>query len=100
MLARPRPHTHPSRGKASHRIGEAPRPQLLERRGRTERESAGKLDLLRIARELEPSEVDAVTSIVASDLLHCAMHIDRLIISGLPDHRDHALRLAERIGAD
>ena len=38
--------------------------------------------------------------VVARDRFHRAVDIDRSIVSGRAQHRHHALRLAERIGAD
>ena len=45
------------------------------------------------------AEVHAL-GVVARDLLHRAMQVDRRVVAGLAQQRDHALRLAERIGAD
>ncbi len=46
------------------------------------------------------AERDATAFIIARDLLHRAVQIDRRVVAGLAQQRDHALRLAERIGAD
>ena len=99
-LAGARPHPHPAGGEARHRIGKAPRPHVLQGRRRAERDRAGKLRLVRAAHRLELAEIDAAAAVIARDLLHRAVQIDRLVVAGLADQRDHALRLAERIGAD
>ena len=46
------------------------------------------------------AERDAAALIIMRDLLHRAMQIDRRVVAGRAQQRDHALRLAERIGAD
>src|SRR5262249_19691939 len=46
------------------------------------------------------TEIDATALVIARDLLHRAMEIDRLVVSGVAEQRDQALRLAERVGAD
>ncbi len=46
------------------------------------------------------AERDAAAFVIARDLLHRAVQIDRCVVTGLAQQRDHALRLAERIGAD
>ena len=46
------------------------------------------------------AERDAAARVVLRDLLHGAVQIDRRVVAGFPQQRDHALRLAERIGAD
>ena len=99
-LARPRPHPHPARRERGDRIGEAARPQLLERRGRAERDGAGQLGLAGAAHAAQLAERDAAALVVVRDALERAVQIDRLVVAGLADERDDALRLAERIGAD
>ena len=46
------------------------------------------------------AELYAAALIVLRDLLHRAMQIDRRVIAGLAQQRDHALCLAERISTD
>ena len=46
------------------------------------------------------AERDAALDVIVRDLLHRAVQIDRRVVAGLAQQRDHALRLAERIGAD
>ena len=56
--------------------------------------------LLGAAHAAQVAERDAATFVVARDALDRAVQIDRLVVAGLADERDHALRLAERIDAD
>src|SRR5262249_56325155 len=100
VLAGTREDAHPSRGEGSHWIGEASGPQVFQGGRRTERDGAGEICLVRRTRELKASEVDAPALVVARDLLHCAVKVDRLVVSGLANQRHHALCLAERIGSD
>ena len=100
MLARPRAHPHPARRERGDRIGEAPRPELVQRRRRTERDGAGEL---RPCPRRAPAAIRRARCrgcVIARDLLHRAVQIDRRVVAGLAQQRDHALRLAERIGAD
>ena len=99
-LAGARAHPHPARGESRDRIGEAARPELLEGGGRAERDRAGELRLGGVARRPQLAEHDAAALVVARERFHRAMQIDRPLVSGRADQRDHALRLAERIGAD
>jgi hypothetical protein len=46
------------------------------------------------------AERDAAALVIARDLFHRAVQIDRRVVAGFAKQRDHALRLAERIGAD
>jgi len=42
----------------------------------------------------------AAALVVSRDLLYRAVQIDRRVVTGGTQQRDHALRLAQRIGAD
>ena len=99
-LARARAHAHPAGRERGHRIGKAARPHFLHGRRRTQRDGAGELGLVGLARRPQLAQRDAARHVVARQAFHRAVQIDRLVVAGLPDQRDHALRLAERIGAD
>src|SRR5207302_6114083 len=91
---------HPAGRERAHRIGETARPYFLQRRGWTECDRACQLDLFDVPHRAQLAERDAARLIILRDALHRAMQIDRLVVAGLADERDHALGLAERIGAD
>ena len=94
------PHPHPARGERRHRIGKAPGPDVRRRRRRRQRDGAGEIGFLHALDRTQFAERDAAALIVRRDLLHRAMQIDRRVVAGQTQQRDHALRLAERIGAD
>ena len=99
-LAGARAHPHPARGEGRDRIGKAPRPDVRGGRRRRQRDGAGEIGLLHALDRAQLAERDATAFIVVRDLLHRAVQIDRRVVAGLAQQRDHALRLAERIGAD
>ena len=61
---------------------------------------AGKLGLVGVAHQAQFAQIDAARDVIARDALHRAVQVDWLVVPGRADQRDHALRLAERIGAD
>ena len=100
VLARPRAHAHPARRKRGDRIGKPPRPESFSADGGHSVivPASSALPAPRTARN-SPSAMPRL-GVIAGDALHRAMQIDRRVVAGLAQQRDHALRLAERIGAD
>ena len=100
LLARPRPHPHPAGGEAGDGIGEAAGPEVLDGGGRADHDGAGELapvsggDLRRVA------ERNALAPVELGEPFHGAVQVDGPIEALLAQQRHHALRLAERIGAD
>ena len=100
-LARARAHPHPARGERRDRIGKAPRPEIGGGAdgGASVMVPARSAFFMPCTGRSSPSAMPRL-SIVVRDLFHRAMQVDRRVVAGLADQRDHALRLAERIGAD
>ena len=67
---------------------------------RADRDRAGKLGLAGAAHRAQFAERDATGLIVAGDALHRAVQVDRCVVTGFTQERDHTLRLAQRISAD
>ena len=51
-------------------------------------------------RRRQRPERDPLGLVEPAELLHRAVQVDRAVVAGVAQHPDHALRLAERIGAD
>ena len=100
-LARARAHAHPARGesRAPDRESAATRRSCSADGGQSAMAPASSA-LLAPRTSSQLAEIDAALCVVARDLLHRAVQIDRLVVAGLAEQRDDALRLAERIGAD
>jgi hypothetical protein len=94
---------HPARREGRDGIGKAPRPAVGEGRGRADHDRAGKAFLGRRGRRspVQRAEIDALFALVeVAELRQRAVDVDRLVVARLAQQPDHALRLAERIGAD
>ena len=100
LLARPRPHAHPARREAGDRVGEAARPEVLDRRGRAEHDRAGELAALGGGDLRGLAERDALAPVELGQPLHGAVQVDRAVEALLAQQRHHPLGLAERVGAD
>ena len=99
-----RPNPHPAGGEGAERIGEAPRPEILDlpRRAQHDLAREGRIGAARASgRHLaQIAEIDAMRRIKRAEPLQGAMHVNRAVITRLAQERDDALRLAERVDAD
>ena len=93
-------HPHPARGERGDRIGKAPGPDISGGRRRRQRDGAGEIGLLHALGRAQIAQRDPAALVVARDRFHRAVQVDRRVVAGEAKQRDHALRLAQRIGAD
>ncbi len=91
---------HPARGEGRHGVGEAARPAIVHGRRRAEDEGAGQLGGLHVGHGADIAEVDAETLVELAHGHHGTVQVDRRVIAGFACEADHALALAEAVGAD
>src|SRR5262245_3047758 len=96
-LARTRAKAHPTGGEGRNRVRKAPRPQVTEGAGRADDDMPGELGLVGVARQLDLTEIDPATLIVAGGRFNRAMDENRFVVTGRSKHRHNTLRLAERV---
>ncbi len=80
--------------------GKSSCPDVGGGRRRRQRDGAGEIGLLHAPDRAQVAQRHTAALIIAGDLFHRAMQIDRCVVAGFSQQRDHALCLAERIGAD
>ena len=92
-------YAHPARGHRRHRIGEAARPAVGDRRGRAEHDGAleGLEDRVRHQRDV--AEIDAVLLVELAQRGERAVQPDALVVARGAQQPDHPLALAQRIDA-
>ncbi len=91
---------HPARGDGQHRIGQPPAPAILDGGGRRDDDLAGEFGLAGTERVPEFAQRNAAFDIEFAEPDHRAVQVDRRVVAGVAQERDHPLRLAQRVAAD
>ncbi len=89
---------HPAGGEGGQGFGEFPAPEIVDGTWRAQNDLAGQC--AGTGRLAHIAEVDADGLIISGDLFQRAVDIDWGVVAGLTQECDHALCLAERVGAD
>ena len=93
-------HAHPAGGKAGHRVGQAARPAVGDRRWWREHDRAGQLAPCCDGGRAQVAERDAHALVGGAERQQRAVQMDRTVPAALPQQGDQALALAQRVAAD
>ena len=100
LLPRALADAHPARCHRGDRVGQPPRPAVVERAGRTHHDVPRHLRLCRARRRPQLAQAYAQLLVQVAQPLQRAVQVDRRLVAALAQLGDHPLRLAQRIGAD
>ena len=99
-LLGPGAHPHPARGHGGHRLGQAARPAVVQRRGRRQHDLAPEVRLVDALHGPELAQIDAKLTVQPAERLQGTVQIERAVVAGPAQQRDDPLRLAQAVDAD